>query len=244
MSNCSITVLQEPSEENPFVVIYKPSHLATAPLQEGEDCALTQAVQLFPQIKQVKGKKQIEYGLMHRLDTETEGLLLIATTQSAYDALWKSQTLGNFVKSYHAFCDALTPKSEDAFPPCPIALSVKDSPQTVCLTSRFRAYGKGARQVRPVIEESGKYQKKKASDKVYTTKITLFQSALGIEAECSISSGYRHQVRCHLAWLGFPVQNDKLYNSLAGETTKELKFKASAFSFPHPLTQETLFFKA
>ncbi|UKI54519.1 MAG: hypothetical protein L6V90_07365 [Treponema succinifaciens] len=54
-------------------------------------------------------------------------------------------------------------------------------------------------------------------------------------AKCSIKEGYRHQVRSHLAWLGFPVRGDKLYNPLCSQN-EEMQFFADCLKFPHPLT--------
>lgn len=244
MSSKTITIVQAPDKDNPFAVIYKPQSLASAPLHEGEDCALTQAAELFPQIKTVHGKKEIEYGLLHRLDTETEGLLLIATTQSAYDALTQSQASGLFIKKYHAFCDQILPDYEDGFSVCPFQIQAEKLPQTIRITSRFRSYGKGGAQVRPVTEQNGTWQKKKASERLYTTDITLTKGQDGIEAECTICNGYRHQVRCHLAWTGYPVQGDHIYNPSAKESDKGLAFKATSFLFPHPVTGQTVSFKA
>ena len=78
-----IQIAIAPSKENPFVVIKKPRGLPSAPLFEGDECAFMQAAKLYPYLLEVSGKKAIEHGLVHRIDTETEGLLLIATTQGA-----------------------------------------------------------------------------------------------------------------------------------------------------------------
>ena len=83
---CSIKIISQPSNENPFVIIYKPKNIPSAPLTiDDNNNALSMALHFFPEIKNVVGKKQIEYGLIHRIDTSTDGLLLIATTQQAYD---------------------------------------------------------------------------------------------------------------------------------------------------------------
>ena len=87
-----IKIIFEPDKNKPFLVIYKPKNLPSAPLNENDkNNALSQAIQLFPEIQNVIGKKQIEYGLLHRLDTATDGLLLICTTQECYDFLFEQQ---------------------------------------------------------------------------------------------------------------------------------------------------------
>ena len=83
-----IKIIFEPDKNKPFLVIYKPKNLPSAPLNKNDkNNALSQAIQIFPEIQNVTGKKQIEYGLLHRLDTATDGLLLICTTQECYDFL-------------------------------------------------------------------------------------------------------------------------------------------------------------
>ena len=48
-----------------------------------------------------------------------------------------------------------------------------------------------------------------------------------------LSKGYRHQVRCHLSWLGFPIEGDPLYSSDEKEVpSQDFKFWASKIQFP------------
>ena len=117
-----IKIISEPTYEKSFLIIYKPKNLPSAPLSKTDtDNALYQAMQLFPQIKQVKGKKEIEYGLLHRLDTATDGLLLICTSQHSYDFLIEQQNQNKFIKTYIAECDFIKDNalSLGSFPPLP-----------------------------------------------------------------------------------------------------------------------------
>lgn len=94
-----IRIVHLPSYEEPFVILDKPRGLPSAPLFEGDISALTFAIGKFPEISKVKGRKEIEYGLVHRIDTETKGLLLICTEQSFYDKVMSEQTNGRFFKT-------------------------------------------------------------------------------------------------------------------------------------------------
>ena len=69
----------------------------------------------------------------------------------------------------------------------------------------------------------------------------------GYKINCKISSGFRHQVRCHLAWAGFPIINDKIYNSNfvdnnSTATTEKLQFYATKLEFYHPRTNQLVNF--
>ena len=225
-----IEILKEPTDVKPFLVIYKPKSLPSAPLTaDDNENALTQACAMYPQIKSVCGKKEIEYGLLHRLDTATDGLMVIASSQECYDFLMTEQREGRFIKTYRAQCDIIPDNSEvlGGFPPVP------SSPSTV--RSYFRPYGQGRKEVRPVTEESGKAALSKlGSKKLYTTKIEITRiSDTRATALCEITEGYRHQVRCHLAWAGYPVVGDALYNS-DKKNAENLLFSATKISFEYP----------
>lgn len=218
-----ITIVHHPSKEEPFVILNKPAGLPSAPLKEGDVCALSFAVEKFPQIKDVKGKKSCERGLVHRIDNDTEGLLLIACTQSFYDEIIREQTEGRFIKHYAAVCDFIgSSRLCDGFSPSGIGPEItEDSLKKytnehklfITIKSRFRPFGLKNREVRPVNDFSNVAAIKKAGEKEYSTEVSLeWSDSRGIEAYCTILEGYRHQVRCHLAWLGLPIKGDPVYN--------------------------------
>lgn len=240
-----IKIISEPTSEKPFLVIYKPQNLPSAPLSENDESnALSQAVILFPEIKNVHGRKQIEYGLVHRIDTQTEGLLLIATSQFFYDSLLEQQNSGKFIKIYQAECISTFGKFEKkGFPPLEEEFHKElESGKSVKICSYFRNYGEGLKTVRPVTEKSGKAALKKVGkQKKYETEAKLISKDEGFyKFECKISSGYRHQVRCHLAWLDFPIAGDKLYNISEEnlKTEEKMRFKATELHFINPVTKK------
>ena len=225
-----IEIIKEPTEDKPFLVIYKPKGLPAAPLTaEDSENALSQAVAMFPEIKTVYGKKPIEYGLLHRLDTATDGLMVIAATQECYDFIMKEQAEGRFIKTYTAECDILPDNAKllGGFP--------ADIPILPEVSSYFRPYGEGRKEVRPVTENSGKAALSKlGKKKLYTTKIEIQKlSDTRAIATCQITEGYRHQVRCHLAWAGYPVIGDQLYNS-DKKNAENLLFSATKITFEYP----------
>ncbi|MCR5725713.1 MAG: hypothetical protein K6G80_11575 [Treponema sp.] len=235
----TLTIIHEPTAAEPFLVIDKPAGLPTAPLQPGDDAALTRAMKLFPQIASVTGKKPVEKGLLHRIDTATRGCVLIATTQDAYDKLDSSQKSGSFYKWYKAEVE-LCQNIQDllpGFPPSCLPMNKnlwQNDRAFFSLTSRFRPFGPHNAQVRPVTEESGEAALKKSGSTLYTTDVTLTRKEGRMFASCRITAGYRHQVRCHLAWQGFPILGDPLYNPHCKEES-ELFFSAVRLQFPNPV---------
>ena len=233
-----ITVIHEPTSQKPYLIIDKPAGLPSAPLNEDDkENAFSQAAALYPQILNVQGKKLVEHGLLHRLDTATSGLMIIAATQECYDFLQEEQKQGSIIKTYTAeseLCDAVR---NDEWPPVVPEL-IEGSSFTI--QSYFRAYGPGRKEVRPVTIDSNKSALQKVEKPVlYTTQVQIKHidkvknTAL---VECTITNGYRHQIRCHLAWYGLPIINDLVYNPQAKnkKSTEQMHFCATKIQFEYP----------
>ncbi len=222
-----ITVIHEPTSQKPYLIIDKPAGLPSAPLNEDDkENAFSQAAALYPQILNVQGKKSVEHGLLHRLDTATSGLMIIAATQECYDFLQEKQKQGKIIKTYTAECEL---QNKDYF-----------EGQTFTIQSYFRAYGPGRKEVRPVTKDSNKAALQKVEKTVlYTTQVQIKHidkvknTAL---VECTITNGYRHQIRCHLAWYGLPIINDLVYNPQAKnkKSTEQMHFCATKIQFEYP----------
>jgi len=174
------------------------------------------------------------FDIMHRLDYETNGLVLFAKNEKSFLFFKDLQDRGEFIKEYSAICSFQEGEcSLPGFPPCPPWLNCFPS----VIQSYFRPFGPGRKQVRPVIED-GKKHKEIAKDKggFYTTEI-MEKNENGFTVR--IKRGFRHQIRCHLCWAGFPILNDPLY-SLAGESPQEgeLALRSHALFFIDPASGE------
>ena len=239
-----IEFLNTPSKENPFLIISKPSGLPTAPLSaQDTNNALYLAAQTFQEIFSVNGKKEIEHGLIHRIDTVTEGLILIATTQNAYENFINQQKNNNFIKYYTAVCQNQK-NNLQGFPPF-LQNRDFDSEKTFSISSYFRYFGQGRKEVRPVpIENLNKTQQKKVEGtSIYTTNVKIIsQQNDTVKVECNITKGFKHQVRCHLCWANLPIKNDPVYNQNA-EKSEQIKFYASKLQFLHPVTNQIITFQ-
>ena len=145
MSQNQIEIIKAPDKDKPFAIIYKPTGLPSAPLtQDDKENAFSQAAELFPELLNVHGRKEIEHGLLHRLDTATSGLMMIAASQKCYDFLMKEQREGRIVKTYLA----------ETEPACS-ELFLREG-QTITISSYFRPFGPGRKEVRPVPIDSNK----------------------------------------------------------------------------------------
>ncbi len=238
--------------DDDILIIHKKSGIPSAPIKSTENNnALFYVSQKFPQVLEVKNSyKEIEGGLLHRIDTETEGLLLFALNDISWQNLYNQQKENLFVKEYTAFCtkDLENAKNLSGFPEY-IFESLSENKKNVLITSKFRNYGPERKQVRPVLENEKTFAQKKASNKLYSTEILQVKKLESCyKINCKITAGFRHQVRCHLAWAGFPIINDKIYNSNfiidkdTRVTSEKLQFFATKLEFYHPKTNQLVNF--
>ena len=259
-SETYIQIIHLPSKEEPFLILNKSANLASAPLYEGDkNSAFYFAAKAFPELLNIKGRKECEHGLLHRLDTRTEGLLLIASSQEFYDFIQEEQKSGGFIKKYRAICsiDFNNAEKLEGYPPLRTGKkeieNAFEKNNDLLLSSYFRNYGQNLKAVRPVTEDSGKAALKKLGKKTeYTTEVKILNLNLDENkaiCQCKIKAGYRHQVRCHLSWAGLPVKGDELYNFeshekfMQGEKLEKLEFYACGLEFINPITNKKLSFE-
>ena len=175
-----IKILNNPDPLHPFLVVEKTSGLPSAPLFDGDFSALTLAEKEFPEIKNVHGKKEIESGLVHRIDTETSGLVLIALTQDFYDFMIQEQAENRFEKFYRAEVD-FEPgiyESLAGFPQPPFSIEEIDlavkTQKVLDVGSFFRKFGKGGKEVRPVLENGGKPQERNRQENFIRLRLSFW----------------------------------------------------------------------
>ena len=196
---------------------------------------------------QVHGKKAIEAGLLHRLDTDTRGLVLFAKEQAVYDFLAARQEAGQIIKTYCAFVEPNpSPIRADngygfditdlsAIKGLSAAQEKIAAQLPRSLESQFRNFGPGAKRVAPVFSGSRHYKK---DGRLYTTvveSVDILLSPSLLRVRCRLSRGYRHQVRAHLAAAGLPIVGDPLYAPQeAQDAHRSLQLYAVSLEFPDP----------
>lgn len=222
-------IIKEITEDKPFLIVFKPSGIPSAPLSENDtNNIFFQVAQKYPQVLNVIGRKKIEHGLIHRLDTVTSGLIIIAATQDSYEELIELQKQNKIKKYYKAICEYKPEilQKLKGFPPQIEKYSTLK--KEYLLKSYFRHYGIGRKEVRPVCENCGKQILKKVEQKkIYSTKIKILsENEQKIQVETCITNGFKHQIRSHLAWLGLPIISDPVYNISKEKNKTEMNFCA------------------
>jgi 23S rRNA pseudouridine1911/1915/1917 synthase len=225
-------------EDECLLVVDKPAGLKTVPLKsDGEDVdtLFGRVKKLYPECGSFSGYNSWESGVLHRLDTPTSGLVVIARNKECFDTMLYSQKAGLFWKEYiatsHAHKGKILP---EGFPPYELSDPQEASGIPVMIGSLFRMYGKGRKMVAPVTESCSQFIQKKATGSWYVTEVSYIGDG---RYRCHLSSGFRHQVRAHLAWSGHPLDGDDLYG---GEASSQLGLRAIKVRFQHPYTQEMM----
>lgn len=172
------------------VVVYKQPGQPTAPLSTRERGTLAGALLgRFPEMQRV-GYGPREPGLLHRLDTHTEGLLLAARSAPAFDALRRAMDQGLLRKRYRALVE--TADAESGEVDCALEPDPRD---------RKRVSATEGRAASPT--------------RWRVVRRTAAGAAL---VEADVSRAYRHQVRAHLAHAGMSIVGDVLYGAHRDET--------------------------
>jgi 23S rRNA pseudouridine955/2504/2580 synthase len=158
--------------------------------------------------------------LVHRLDRETSGMLLLAKKRSALTAMHEIMREGNSDKRYHTL---VLGQWKNAKQHVKLPLYKFDTPQ-------------GEKRV--MVREDGQ-----ASHTVFTLKKSWPECSL---LEAQLKTGRTHQIRVHLSHLGFPIAGDDKYGDfarnklLAKQGLKRMFLHAHSIAFDHPLTGERL----
>lgn len=216
------------SENEDFLVFYKPSGIPTVPLKnQASQTLLGDVASLYPEVLEVTGKNPWEGSALHRLDTPTSGLVLFARNQKSYDYLQNLQKDDLFVKYYRVRTERIECNLE-GFPQYPFG---DPSDSDLVISSEFRAYGKRGASVRPVTDSTRYHH----SGRIYTTCVEKESEETFI---CSLKRGFRHQIRCHMAWSGHAIVGDVLYGA---ESADSFGLEAIGLSFPGKDGREMVF---
>jgi 23S rRNA pseudouridine1911/1915/1917 synthase len=173
------------------------------------------------------GNSNHRVGIVHRLDKNTSGLIVVAKNERAHERLSEQFREREVFKSYVALVHG--EMSEDS--------GEIDQPIARDRNQRLRM----------AIQKSGRNALSLWKVRTKFERFTL----LNVE----IKTGRTHQIRVHLAWIKHPVVGDELYNAGRDKTVPDAKIKkeierlnrfflhAEQLGFRHPTTNEWLAFQ-
>jgi len=163
-------------------------------------------------------------GIVHRIDKDTSGLLVVAKTDVAHEGLAKQFAAHNIDRRYLAMVSGV-PKASDGTVDAALARSAANRKKIAVVEG-----GRGKRAV------------------THWRRLTVLREAALLE--CRLETGRTHQVRVHMASIGHPLLGDQVYGR-SGKTHRKVlddlgfhrqALHATELGFTHPVTKHRLSF--
>jgi 23S rRNA pseudouridine1911/1915/1917 synthase len=213
-------------EDDHLLVVDKPAGLVVHPAAGNLDGTLVNAL-LHHCAGRLSGIGGVARpGIVHRIDKDTSGLLVVAKTDVAHEGLAAQFAVHSVHRLYTALVAGL-PNPPSGKVDAPLARSSADRKKMAIVSE-----GRGKRAV------------------THFRLLRPLRSAAMVE--CRLETGRTHQVRVHMASLGHPLLGDPVYGRLRPEHREVLKslgfqrqaLHAAEFGFVHPVSKENLSFKS
>ena len=224
-------------EDDDLLVVNKPAGMVVHPAYNNWTGTLVNALAYhFENLPNMKGNVG-RPGLVHRIDKDTSGLLVVAKNEETITGLGKQFAAHDLERTYYALVWGVPKESEGTINQI-VGRSQNDR-RVMRVYEEGEGFGKNAITHYKVLEEFH--------------YVSLVQ--------CNLETGRTHQIRAHMKWLGHPLFNDATYggnNILKGTTfTKYKQFVDNAFKimprqalhaktlgFVHPKTKKFLQFES
>jgi len=211
-------------EDDHLLVIDKPAGLVVHPAAGNLDGTLVNALlhHCGGSLSGIGGVARP--GIVHRIDKDTSGLLVVAKTDVAHEGLAKQFAAHSIDRRYLAIVTGV-PKTSEGIVDASLARSSSNRKKIAIVES-----DRGKRAV------------------THWKRLALLKDAALIQ--CRLETGRTHQVRVHMASIGHPLLGDPVYGRSGkthGKLLKELEFHrqalhATELGFIHPVTKHRLSF--
>lgn len=203
-------------EDQDLLVVNKPKGMVVHPAAGNPDGTLVNAL-LFHCGDSLSGiNGVIRPGIVHRIDKDTSGLLIVAKNDRAHQSLAEQIAVHSFTRIYNAVVYGIV-KEEEGTVSAPIGRHPTDRKRMAVLSS-------GGREA--------------------VTHYRVLERFPGFTlVECRLETGRTHQIRVHMAHIGHPVAGDPVYGPKKCITELQGQcLHARVIGFIHPATGEYLEF--
>ncbi len=200
-------------EDENMLVVNKPSGMLTHPTSTERENTLVNALlyKYGDDLSDING--EFRRGIIHRLDRNTSGLLMVAKNNAAHEFLAKQIKNHEVIKKYRAVVKGNYKGDEDRIE-LPIGRNPKFPHKMAVVPD-----GRESVTILKVLERLG--------------EVTY--------VELTLITGRTHQIRVHMSYKHHPVYNDTLYGAKEGKVkTQEQVLQSFYLSFTKPVTGEII----
>lgn len=201
-------------EDEDVIVVNKPQGMVVHPAAGHPNHTLVNALLFHSPLATING--EFRPGIVHRIDKDTSGLLMVAKNDHAQQSLSAQLKAKTNTRLYIALVHGNIKEDEGKID-APIGRSPKDRKKQAIV-----ADGRPSVTHFKVLKRYGEY--------------TLIQ--------CQLETGRTHQIRVHLKYIGHPVAGDPLYGPRKTLKGKGQFLHASVLGFRQPTTNKYLEFEA
>ena len=212
--NIPIEIIYEDSD---IIVVNKPKGMVVHPANGNPDGTLVNAIMAICKDSLSGIGGEIRPGIVHRIDKDTSGLLIVAKNDNAHVKMSEQIKNHEVKKTYIALVRGVFKKNEATID-MPIGRSTSDRKKMA-----VNKNGKNAITHIKVLKRFDKY--------------TLLQ--------VNIETGRTHQIRVHLSHIGYPIVGDYTYSNGKNEFDVIGQcLHAQKLEFKHPITQKDMCLEA
>lgn len=206
-------------EDKDIIVVNKPKGLVVHPANGNPDGTLVNAIMAICKDSLSGIGGEIRPGIVHRLDKDTSGILVVAKNDKAHINMSEQIKNHTVKKTYIALVRGIV-KENEATINMPIGRSTKDR--------KKMAVTKNGKEAITHFKVIKRYPNENC---------TLL--------EVRIETGRTHQIRVHLSQIGYPVIGDTTYSSGKNRWGVQGQcLHAKSLEFKHPITQKDMFLEA
>ena len=204
-------------EDEHLLVVNKPAGLVVHPAPGNWSGTLLNGLLA----RDEKARQLPRAGIVHRLDKDTSGLMVVARNRSTMDALVKLIAARDVSRQYLALGQRAWTGAKERVVQAPIGRDPRNRLRMAVVDLALHA-GKPAR----------------------TDVFLLDGNAEVCLVRCALHTGRTHQIRVHMAQLGHPLVADVLYGGVAAGGLQRQALHAYRLAFVHPVTAQALEFRA
>lgn len=202
-------------EDDDIIIINKPSGMVVHPGNGNKDHTLVNALKSYTdKLSDINGVERL--GIVHRIDKDTSGLIMVAKTNKAHEILGEYFKEHSIKREYIALLCGIFPH-DTATIDAPIGRDEKNR-------LRMTVTPNNSKKAITHLEVLKRYK----------AGYTLVKARL--------ETGRTHQIRVHTKYIGYPVYNDPVYSNKSTDDFGQFLHSYS-MEFIHPITKEKMYFK-